>query len=161
MGTREVRIQTRKIGSETEVREKKCKDLSQTAPSRVSNIRRLIKNLMEAQFDVNPKFKDEMKKKTAKELREKPLGSDKLGNNYWYQVDEEANLRIYKEDVDEETWELVARSREELVALIEQLKTGPTFVRDKDKEEKGNRVDLLCDEEEGFSFGKRFSRSAR
>ena len=38
-----------------------------------------------------------------------------------YQVDDFANLRVYKDDPDEETWELVAQTQEELQALIEQL----------------------------------------
>ena len=32
--------------------------------------------------------------------------------------------RVYKEDPDEETWELVAQSKEELVAVIDRLREG-------------------------------------
>ena len=38
---------------------------------------RLMKSLMEAQFDINPKFKNELNKKTAKDLRSQPLGTDR------------------------------------------------------------------------------------
>ncbi len=38
-----------------------------------------------------------------------------------YQCDDFANLRVYKDDPDEETWELVAQTRDELQELIEQL----------------------------------------
>ena len=96
---------------------------------------RLIKNLMEAQFDVNPKFKSEVNNQTPKELRSAPLGTDKLGNNYWYQLDGEVNLRIYKEDVDEETWELVAQSKEEFDELLRQLREGPTYVKKTDDDD--------------------------
>ena len=85
---------------------------------------RLLKNLIESQFDYNEKFKKDINTKTASELRKDPLGRDRLGNAYWYQVDEEANLRVYKEDPDEETWELVARTEGELLNLIEQLRKG-------------------------------------
>ena len=49
------------------------------------------------------------------------IGKDKLGNCYWFQVDPEANVRVYREDLDDETWELVASNRlvfEVLLLLI-------------------------------------------
>ena len=88
---------------------------------------RLLKNLIESQFDHNEKFKKDINTKKSSELRKDPLGRDRLGNAYWYQVDEEANLRVYKEDPDDETWELVARTEEELLTLIEQLRNGNCF----------------------------------
>ena len=48
---------------------------------------RLLKNLLESQFDANLKFKQEINNKAAPELRMKPLGTDKLGNAYWYHFD--------------------------------------------------------------------------
>ena len=48
---------------------------------------RLLKNLLESQFDANLKFKQEINNKSAPELRMKPLGTDKLGNAYWYHFD--------------------------------------------------------------------------
>ena len=89
---------------------------------------RLLKNLIESQFDFNEKLKKDINTKTASELRKDPLGRDRLGNAYWYQVDEEANLRVYKEDPDEETWELVAKTEKQLLDLIEQLRNGTIMV---------------------------------
>ena len=102
---------------------------------------RLVKELLEAQFEAIPKLKNDVNGKPGKELRMEPLGRDKMGNSYWYHSDEEANLRVYKEDPDEETWELVARNKEQLSALIEQLKNGPTFVRP-DPERKPDEVSV-------------------
>lgn len=42
-------------------------------------------------------------------LRSQPLGWDKLGTSYWVQFDRACNLRVYKEDSDEDTWEIVAK----------------------------------------------------
>lgn len=61
------------------------------------------------QFDFNPKFKTEINKMTAEELRSQPIGRDKMGHAYWFQCDENCQIRIYKEDPDEETWTLVAK----------------------------------------------------
>ena len=67
-----------------------------------------MQNLCEVQFDRNKKFKDEVNKETAAELRRQPLGRDRHGNNYWYLLDDDCQLRIYKEDIDDETWMVVA-----------------------------------------------------
>ena len=96
---------------------------------------RIIKALCEAQFDLNARFKLNINKLEAKTLRHQPvrccirnrnmkskdknnftcilpqIGKDKLGNCYWFQVDPEANVRVYREDLDDETWELVASNR--------------------------------------------------
>ena len=45
----------------------------------------------------------------AKDLRPQPIGRDKSGRVYWCQCDENCQIRIYKEDPDEETWTLIAK----------------------------------------------------
>ncbi|XP_043249210.1 uncharacterized protein LOC122395587 isoform X4 [Colletes gigas] len=85
---------------------------------------RLLKVLLETQFDLNQKFKNEVNKVAANELRVEPLGRDKSGLAYWCQLDEECNIRVYKEDIDEENWELVAKDREGVVTLINTLSNG-------------------------------------
>lgn len=83
---------------------------------------RILKNLLEGQFDVNAKFKNLINAKPSNEMRHEPFGKDKEGNVYYCQVDEKANIRIYQENQDEESWSVVAANREELVKLIEDLK---------------------------------------
>lgn len=65
--------------------------------------------LLEYQFTCHGKFKSAVNSLSCKDLRLDPVGTDKNGCVYWLQVDDEANLRLYKEDQDEETWQLVAR----------------------------------------------------
>ncbi|KYN03841.1 Remodeling and spacing factor 1 [Cyphomyrmex costatus] len=92
--------------------------------ARVAVKLRLLKVLLETQFDLNQKFKNEVNKLAANELRVEPLGRDKSGLAYWCQLDEECNIRVYKEDLDEENWELVAQDREGVVNLISTLSNG-------------------------------------
>lgn len=68
-----------------------------------------VQNLLEAQFDSNPKFKNEINKVSSHELRLQPIGRDLHGRRYWHLLDDDCNLRVYREDIDDETWELVSR----------------------------------------------------
>lgn len=68
-----------------------------------------LQELLEMQFDYNARFKAEINKMSAEELRSQPLGKDKQGHAYWFQNDNNCQIRVYKEDPDEETWILVAK----------------------------------------------------
>jgi remodeling and spacing factor 1 len=83
---------------------------------------RILKNLLEGQFDVNAKFKNLINAKPSSELRLDPFGKDKDGNVYYVQMDEKANVKVYQENQDEELWSVVASTRDELAKLIEELK---------------------------------------
>ncbi|XP_028038005.1 remodeling and spacing factor 1 isoform X1 [Bombyx mandarina] len=85
---------------------------------------KVLKILLEYQFTCHLKFKTAVNAISCKELRLDPIGRDKNGCVYWLEVDHEANLCLYKEDQDEETWQLVARNREELANVISKLKGG-------------------------------------
>ena len=69
----------------------------------------MFQSLLEYQFTCHPKFKSAVNAISCKDLRLDPIGRDKNGCVYWLQIDDEANLCLYKEDQDEETWQLIAR----------------------------------------------------
>ncbi|CAH0558854.1 unnamed protein product [Brassicogethes aeneus] len=82
---------------------------------------RALKELLEAQFDYHVKFKNDINKMSAQDLRSQPLGRDKHGHSYWYMSDENCQIRVFKEDLDEETITLIAKDRQGLVSLITEL----------------------------------------
>lgn len=73
----------------------------------------ILKTLCERQFDWNPKFKEAVGGCSARELRLLPVGRDKEGKAYFYQLDAQHNLRIYSEEPDDDagrTWACRAKS---------------------------------------------------
>uniref|UniRef100_A0A914ZF67 PHD-type domain-containing protein n=1 Tax=Parascaris univalens TaxID=6257 RepID=A0A914ZF67_PARUN len=87
----------------------------------------VLKALCESQFDHNIKFKDNiMTSSKASDLRLLPVGFDKDGLAYWYQQDAELSIRVYCEEEDDHSggsWNLIAKSKDELEALVEKLKS--------------------------------------
>ncbi|KAG1663678.1 Remodeling and spacing factor 1 [Nymphon striatum] len=78
--------------------------------AKLSTKLQLLKNLLESQFETNSKFKTELNKIPAEGLRIDPLGRDIQGHSYWMQIDEEYNLRMYREVPEEEnTWKLICK----------------------------------------------------
>lgn len=65
--------------------------------------------LLEYQFTCHGKFKNAVNAIPCPDLRLDPIGRDSAGRVYWLQLDHDANLRLYREDQDEETWDLIAR----------------------------------------------------
>lgn len=83
---------------------------------------RVLKEIMECQFERNIKFKADVNLVGADDLRSQPIGKDSVGNSYWSMTDEQLNMRIYQEHLDEDIWKMVAHDRDQLVKLIACLK---------------------------------------
>ncbi|XP_061390894.1 remodeling and spacing factor 1, partial [Musca vetustissima] len=83
---------------------------------------RVLKELLESQFERNTKFRAKILTQSAESLRSEPIGRDRLGHAYWVTQDNDSNLRIYQEHLDEDIWQVVATNREEFVNLIERLR---------------------------------------
>ncbi|XP_053961399.1 uncharacterized protein LOC128865269 [Anastrepha ludens] len=83
---------------------------------------RIFRELLESQFQRNGKFRAQILTMSADSLRSQPIGRDRLGHAYYFTQDADCNLRIYQEHLDEEIWQVVATTREELVNLISRLR---------------------------------------
>ncbi|XP_058820797.1 remodeling and spacing factor 1 isoform X2 [Topomyia yanbarensis] len=83
---------------------------------------RILKVLLEAQFDSNVKLKSYINRVNAEELRSKPLGHDKFGNRYWCVMDKHYSIKIFQENLDDESWAIIASDRNDVVRLIENFK---------------------------------------
>ncbi|XP_067841727.1 remodeling and spacing factor 1 isoform X2 [Heptranchias perlo] len=85
----------------------------------------LLKYLCECQFDDNLKFKNVLNEEEPDALRVHPIGCDKDGLMYWYQLDQEFNVRLYTEEQDDQdgtSWRLIVRDRNELAETLQLLK---------------------------------------
>nr|XP_028581744.1 remodeling and spacing factor 1 isoform X2 [Podarcis muralis] len=85
----------------------------------------ILKYLCECQFDDNLKFKNIINEEDADAMRLQPIGRDKDGLTYWYQLDQDHNVRVYVEEQDDQdgsSWKCIVRSRNELAETLELLK---------------------------------------
>ncbi|CAF3897837.1 unnamed protein product [Rotaria magnacalcarata] len=85
---------------------------------------RILKNLLETQFDYNQGFKTALIEKQAFEVRSQPFGRDRSGASYWLFLDNECFIRLFRETVDDErNWTNVAKDNDELESIIRLLVT--------------------------------------
>ncbi|KAI4792148.1 hypothetical protein KUCAC02_033582 [Chaenocephalus aceratus] len=62
----------------------------------------ILKYLCECQFDDNVKFKTAINEEDPDKMRLQPIGRDKDGQMYWFQLDQSDNVRLYIEE--QTTW---------------------------------------------------------
>lgn len=68
--------------------------------------------LCECQFDDNVKFKTAINEEDPDKMRLQPIGRDKDGLMYWFQLDQDHNVRVYVEeqdDLDGSSWKCIVR----------------------------------------------------
>uniref|UniRef100_A0A8D3AXE6 Remodeling and spacing factor 1-like n=1 Tax=Scophthalmus maximus TaxID=52904 RepID=A0A8D3AXE6_SCOMX len=113
----------------------------------------MLKYLCECQFDDNVKFKTAINEEDPDKMRLLPIGRDKDGQMYWYQLDQEDNVRVYVEeqdDLDGSSWKCIVRDRNDLAGVVALLKTqiDPELLkRDELKKEKEGIADTTSDED--------------
>ncbi|TRZ00242.1 hypothetical protein DNTS_012413, partial [Danionella cerebrum] len=103
----------------------------------------ILKYLCECQFDDNVKFKTAINEEDPDKMRLQPIGKDKDGLMYWFQLDLHHNVRVYVEeqdDLDGSSWKCVVRNRDDLAQILGLLKTqiDPALLVKKDQEEGTN-----------------------
>lgn len=77
-----------------------------------SHVMTIFQYLCECQFDDNLKFKNIINEEDADTMRLQPIGRDKDGLMYWYQLDQDHNVRMYIEEQDDQdgsSWKCIVR----------------------------------------------------
>ena len=78
----------------------------------LSHVVTIFQYLCECQFDDNLKFKNIINEEDADTMRLQPIGRDKDGLMYWYQLDQDHNVRMYIEEQDDQdgsSWKCIVR----------------------------------------------------
>ncbi|KAL3072444.1 hypothetical protein niasHS_017418 [Heterodera schachtii] len=100
----------------------------------------VMKALCDSQFDYNLKFKENIANSFRhNELRLAPIGTDKRGQMYYFQVDYDLEFRVYSEETDDMagvSWSLRARTEAELAELIETLRNPDYGLVTKEQQEE-------------------------
>ncbi|XP_019725149.1 remodeling and spacing factor 1 isoform X2 [Hippocampus comes] len=111
----------------------------------------ILKYLCECQFDDNLKFKNAINEEDPDKMRLQPIGRDKDGQMYWFQLDQDDNVRLYVEeqdDLDGASWKCIARDRSDLAQVVALLKThiDPELLKRETKSEKDQADGVKKDE---------------
>ncbi|XP_057611902.1 remodeling and spacing factor 1 [Chionomys nivalis] len=113
----------------------------------------LLKYLCECQFDDNLKFKNIINEEDADTMRLQPIGRDKDGLMYWYQLDQDHNVRMYIEEQDDQdgsSWKCIVRNRNELAETLALLKAqiDPVLLKNSSQQEDSSRESPTLEDEE-------------
>ncbi|KAK7469832.1 hypothetical protein BaRGS_00036161, partial [Batillaria attramentaria] len=113
---------------------------------------RVLKNLLECQFDYNVKFKEKINEMGAEEMRFLPAGRDRDGMTYWYLLDKDLNVFVYREEPDDEnaeSWKLLCSDRFQLAQLVDRLRnnTQRNFL----EEDEDTKSSIFTDESKSTS----------
>ncbi|XP_004708906.2 remodeling and spacing factor 1 [Echinops telfairi] len=113
----------------------------------------LLKYLCECQFDDNLKFKNIINEEDADTMRLQPIGRDKDGLMYWYQLDQDHNVRMYIEEQDDQdgsSWKCIVRNRNELAETLALLKAqiDPVLLKPPNQQDSSSRESPSLEDDE-------------
>ncbi|KAK2828400.1 hypothetical protein Q5P01_019434 [Channa striata] len=111
----------------------------------------ILKYLCECQFDENVKFKTAINEEDPDKMRLQPIGRDRDGQMYWFQLDQDDNVRVYVEEQDDSdgsSWKCIVRDRNDLAEVVALLKTqiDPELLK-REEEKQQNKQDVEEDKE--------------
>ncbi|XP_029027384.1 remodeling and spacing factor 1 isoform X2 [Betta splendens] len=118
----------------------------------------ILKYLCECQFDDNLKFKMAINEEDPEKMRLQPIGRDRQGLMYWFQLDQEQNIRLYTEeqdDLDGSTWTCIVRTRNDLAEALELLKAQIDPYHNKDCDRNQNQAECRSPKDKDAEFGAR------
>ncbi|XP_036392133.1 remodeling and spacing factor 1 isoform X2 [Megalops cyprinoides] len=127
----------------------------------------ILKYLCECQFDDNIKFKTAINEEDPDKMRLQPIGRDKDGLMYWFQLDQDHNVRVYVEeqdDLDGSSWKCIVRTRNDLAETVELLKAqiDPALLTKKETQEgSASTSPSLEDQENKKEEGEKESGSLK
>lgn len=87
--------------------------------------------LCECQFDENVKFKTAINEEDPDKMRILPIGRDKDGQMYWFQLDQDDNVRVYVEeqdDLDGSSWKCIVKSVDKMRKMEHSNAASALFV---------------------------------
>ncbi|XP_064158796.1 remodeling and spacing factor 1 isoform X1 [Anguilla rostrata] len=118
----------------------------------------ILKYLCECQFDDNIKFKTAINEEDPDKMRLQPIGRDKDGLMYWFQLDQDHNVRVYVEeqdDLDGSSWKCIVRTRNDLAETLELLKAqiDPALLTKKEAQEGSGSTSPSPEDEENKKDG--------
>ncbi|KAK2101030.1 respiration factor rsf1 [Saguinus oedipus] len=113
----------------------------------------IFQYLCECQFDDNLKFKNIINEEDADTMRLQPIGRDKDGLMYWYQLDQDHNVRMYIEEQDDQdgsSWKCIVRNRNELAETLALLKAqiDPVLLKNSSQQDNSSRESPSLEDEE-------------
>ncbi|XP_012506475.1 PREDICTED: remodeling and spacing factor 1 [Propithecus coquereli] len=86
-------------------------------------------------------------------MRLQPIGRDKDGLMYWYQLDQDHNVRMYIEEQDDQdgsSWKCIVRNRNELAETLALLKAqiDPVLLKNSSQQDNSSRESPSLEDEE-------------
>ncbi|KAJ8280455.1 hypothetical protein GJAV_G00054760 [Gymnothorax javanicus] len=119
----------------------------------------ILKYLCECQFDDNIKFKTTINEEDPDKMRLQPIGRDKDGLMYWFQLDQDHNVRVYVEeqdDLDGSSWKCIVRTRNDLAEIVLLLKAqiDPALLTRKEEQEGSGSTSPSLEYEENKKDGE-------
>lgn len=86
---------------------------------------------------------------TADEQRFQPMMQDNCGNLFWTMIDSNSDVTVYKQHLDQNSWNVLAHDRKELADFVTNLEPTNTMRRKSERIYVNLNVNTLLDKFRG------------